>query len=412
MRYLKFVIRNYRAIAGPLEVDVDRRSLLPIIGINEAGKTTVLQAIFAFDHYNDDLNQNGRHLENTANLYRTASPAATVTATVSLSRAELLEVLDDVADDGESQKTAVNRIKKKRRTPGTFEVTRNLSAKTYTVEPALFATAAENHEFGTKLVGYCPYILFFDDFRDKVDHRVEIKSPEKPAGWLAILERLFKSTDPSFSVFSLASMEERRRKSVLAKVQAHLNRTLTREWQNFRLDDRDSLELSLDFEAAAQADGAPQLFVKLSIVETDASGDKHYFYISDRSKGFFWFFNFVMKLEFNAKVHADNPDGTIYLLDEPGSYLHASAQAKLCSKLRVLAERNRVIYCTHSHYLLNPEVIPLGSVLVADKDANGEIRLVPIYEFKGNVLERRGAFQPIVDALQIKPFLLCAFHSS
>ncbi len=49
MEYGKFWIRNYRAITGPLEVDVARTPLVPIIGVNECGKTTILSAIFAFD---------------------------------------------------------------------------------------------------------------------------------------------------------------------------------------------------------------------------------------------------------------------------------------------------------------------------------------------------------------------------
>ena len=79
MEYRAFTIRNYRALKGPLTIDVAKRPLLPIIGINESGKTTVLHAIFAFDHYNDGLN-GGRHLEDTHNLWSTGKVAATVEA--------------------------------------------------------------------------------------------------------------------------------------------------------------------------------------------------------------------------------------------------------------------------------------------------------------------------------------------
>ncbi len=112
-----------------------------------------------------------------------------------------------------------------------------------------------------------------------------------------------------------------------------------------------------------------------------------------------------MKLEFNPKLIAGG--GTsIYLLDEPGSYLHARAQQKLCSKLQRLSESNRVIYCTHSHYLLDPETIPVSSIRVADKDGKGTVTLVPITNYKGATTERRSALQPVLDALEIKPFAL------
>ena len=71
MRYLRFTINNYRAIVGPLTIDVSKPKLMPIVGVNESGKTTVLHALFAFDHFNDEMNDDGRHLRDTANLYRT-----------------------------------------------------------------------------------------------------------------------------------------------------------------------------------------------------------------------------------------------------------------------------------------------------------------------------------------------------
>ena len=53
MKYRRFTITNYRAIKGPLGVDLHRTPLIPVIGINECGKTTILHAIVAFDFIND-----------------------------------------------------------------------------------------------------------------------------------------------------------------------------------------------------------------------------------------------------------------------------------------------------------------------------------------------------------------------
>lgn len=407
MRFKRFTIRNYRAVTGPLHVDVDRKSLIPIIGINESGKTTILHAIFAFDHFNDKLNEDGRHLRDTTNLYRTSHLPATIEAIIELTRDDLLEAIDECAKNNETLRPILSQLRKKRGLPTTLSIMRDLQSLKYAIE----TSSLNNEEYGNALsleiIRRLPYILFFDDFRDKVEEKIEIISQKEAnaTGWLAILEQLFKQTDKSLSPFNLPKLEERQRKSVLAKVQRHLNKTLTREWQNFRLDDRDALEISIDFISEKDSNGLMRHFIKLDIVETDIQGDQHYFYISDRSKGFYWFFNFVMKLEFNPKVLSDD-DRTIYLLDEPGSYLHASAQSKLCAKLKQLSERNSVIYCTHSHYLLDPEKIPLATIAVAEKDGNGNVRLVSIYDYKGTAIERRSAFQPVMDALKIKPFLL------
>jgi predicted ATP-binding protein involved in virulence len=100
VRYKRFVINNYRAITGPLEIDRERRALTPIIGVNESGNTTILHAIFAFDYNNDRL-KGGRHLKDTSNLYRTSSPSAVIEALVEISKPELDEVISACAEANE-----------------------------------------------------------------------------------------------------------------------------------------------------------------------------------------------------------------------------------------------------------------------------------------------------------------------
>ena len=409
MRYTTFTIRNYRAITGPLVIDIGKKSLIPIIGINESGKTTILHALFAFDHYNDDLND-GRHLEDINNLYQTSSPPATIEAEVEISRIEMREALGSVAKSNPQIKTTLTRLGHNLGAQNTLRIQRELKTKEYKILTRPFDRADLSQLLAQEVIRNLPYILFFDDFRDKIEEKILIDSSKRdnPTGWLAILEQLFSQTANGLSLFDLPEMEERQRKSILAKVKRKLNETLTREWQNFRLDDRDALEISVDMLSESKPNAA-NYYLKLDIVERDANGDAHYFFISDRSKGFYWFFNFVMKLEFNPKVVSDDGRNTVYLLDEPGSYLHASAQSRLCRKLKFLSERNRVIYCTHSHYLLNPEVIPLSSIHVADKDTHANVSLTPIHEYHHHVPERL-AFQPVLDALHIKPFLMDLSH--
>lgn len=141
------------------------------------------------------------------------------------------------------------------------------------------------------------------------------------------------------------------------------------------------------------------------LIKENIDGNDRYFGIRDRSKGFYWFFNFVMKLEFNPKVRSMEDRDTIYLLDEPGSYLHSSAQAKLCEKLATLSKNNVVIYCTHTHYLLDPDKIPLSHIKIAQKSKDGSVKLLSLLDYKDDKHEKRLAIQPIIDALKIKPFL-------
>jgi len=413
VRYLKFIVNDYRAITGPLEIDIANNSLVPIIGVNESGKTTILHSLFAFDHTNDKLNHSGRHLEDAQNLYSAAPPAATISAEIEISVEEFRARLKVVARNTPTLDGDVRAyLRLAKQVSGRLVIVRDLVADRYDIKSDLLSRRALNDALGREIVMRLPYILFFDDFRDSIEDEIEIKKDTdgEAGGWLAILQQLFIDTDSTYSVFALIGMEERRRKAVLARVERRLNDALTREWQTFNLEDVDALKIGVVYHEDTVAGGQVRAYLKLEVVETDLNDDKHFFFIRDRSKGFFWFFNFVMKLEFNPKVLAGSDVDAIYLLDEPGSYLHAAAQTRLCKKLRQLSERNKVVYCTHSLYLLDPELIPVNTIRIADKDGHGRVTLTSIHSHKGNILDRRSAYQPLLDALQVRPFALDLTH--
>lgn len=403
MHYHRIIIENYRAITGPLEIDLRGHRLLPVIGVNECGKTTILHAILAFDFVNDTLNQE-RHLEDTQNLYEVDPDVPKISADIKLTRAEFKRAVSAVAQSEEwkGNKALAHYKRKTSPLPEVLRITRSLDSKLYSFDLEGYNYSALNDEVAREIVASLPYILYFDDFTGSIEEKVEINSSSE-SEWLQILDTLFKKTDKSYSVMDLPQKEERIRKTMLSKVRRKLEATLTQEWRSFRLDDTDALTVSLDYKEEGTGDDT-RSYVTFEIVERDAKGDEHYFFVRDRSKGFFWFFNFVMKLEFNPKViNGAGPDA-IYLLDEPGSYLHSVAQEKLCAKLRALSNDNHVIFCTHSHHLLNPEQIPLSTVRIAEKNPSGQVSLVSIYDHKGTITERRSAYQPILDALQVRPF--------
>ncbi|MGK7893434.1 MAG: AAA family ATPase, partial [Xenococcus sp. (in: cyanobacteria)] len=110
MKYKKFIINNYRAISSPLEIEVQKRRLTPIIGINECGKSTILQAIFAFDYFNDHLNGDGKHLKDIANLYSIESKSIEVSAEIEISNAEITEIINDLIQKLETEPESIISI--------------------------------------------------------------------------------------------------------------------------------------------------------------------------------------------------------------------------------------------------------------------------------------------------------------
>ncbi|MBS0576258.1 MAG: AAA family ATPase [Proteobacteria bacterium] len=73
-----------------------------------------------------------------------------------------------------------------------------------------------------------------------------------------------------------------------------------------------------------------------------------------RSKGFQWFFSFY--LVFLVESEEGHKDA-ILLLDEPGMNLHPTAQQELLVFFERLAEKNQLVYTTHSPFLVDGEHI-------------------------------------------------------
>ena len=72
--------------------------------------------------------------------------------------------------------------------------------------------------------------------------------------------------------------------------------------------------------------------------------------LKNRSKGFNWFFSFLVWFK---RIQEDTSSNYILLLDEPGLNLHASAQNDLLNFIEDLSENYQIIYTTHSPFMIN-----------------------------------------------------------
>ncbi|MFL9876717.1 AAA family ATPase [Paraburkholderia megapolitana] len=89
-----------------------------------------------------------------------------------------------------------------------------------------------------------------------------------------------------------------------------------------------------------------------------------------RSRGFQWFFSFY--LVFLVESEEGHKDA-ILLLDEPGLNLHPTAQHELLSFFEGLADRNQLIYTTHSPFLVDGE--NMHRVRPVTEDSTGHSRI-------------------------------------
>lgn len=85
----KFIIEKYKSLEN-IEINLSNM-IIPIIGINESGKTSILEAIFSFDFYNDEFND-GKHLK-AKNRYIHNSSGHIIKAEVLFDDEEEIKVL-------------------------------------------------------------------------------------------------------------------------------------------------------------------------------------------------------------------------------------------------------------------------------------------------------------------------------
>lgn len=90
-----------------------------------------------------------------------------------------------------------------------------------------------------------------------------------------------------------------------------------------------------------------------------------------RSKGFIWFFSFLVWFQSVQERVGTNHD-LVLLLDEPGLNLHALAQQDLLRYIDRLSENHQIIFTTHSPFMVDSG--RLNSVrVVEDKDVVGTV---------------------------------------
>ena len=255
-------------------------------------------------------------------------------------------------------------------------------------------------DLGIAIIMGLPPILYSDDFNDRPPEKVPLTIEGNSSEWEKIYTRVFTDAlhKENYSIYSLYDEDSRRRKSTLSEVSKYLSDNLTDAWSRFS-SEKKKITISFDIEEIIENE-VTQRVLQIDIIE-NINGRERAFGISDRSKGFIWYYNFIMKIQFSPKQ--SNSENTIFLLDEPGSYLHETAQNELCKKLvEISKNEGNVIYCTHSPQLLNPEYIPLNAINIVSK-TKSKISCSPIGNAK-TISLKTSAFQPVYEALQIPEF--------
>ncbi len=133
----------------------------------------------------------------------------------------------------------------------------------------------------------------------------------------------------------------------------------------------------------------------LTIFVTDKSGIRAP--LNDRSVGIQWFLSFFLVFSIESQFFLNN---TVMLLDESGATLHGLAQQDLVVFFDELAKTNQIIYSTHSSFMLPAE--HLDRTRVVYKDRRGHSLVSGDMTFVEETRSSQGAIVPVSTAVNMQ----------
>lgn len=176
-----------------------------------------------------------------------------------------------------------------------------------------------------------------------------------------VMDRLakFREKDGSTGQVSWNAVDRNTKENVSAvftRLSSEMNRTIIGAWDKIFGASPSGKKIIVDWDFDAKTN-VPYCEFKVQDAED-------LFFLSERSLGFRWFFCFLLLTQFNTRK--GERQRTYFLLDEPASHLHSSAQLSLLKSFpKIVGTRNAIVYSTHSHYMVEPLWLE-GAYIVAN----------------------------------------------
>ncbi|MCK1453395.1 AAA family ATPase [Bradyrhizobium sp. 35] len=465
MRYKSFRIQNFKGIKdATINLDgVGGAAVFALVGLNESGKTTVLEAIHSFspESATGELLGGAKGIgipykdRVPRHLISTFTGDVSVTATVALNDSDKEQIAAAVK---ETAKLEVDDLpnelvfqRQQRFANGDFQnnyfsMRTNVSVRgnkrhkwrlptheeTVALRDAIYELTPDIAYFPTFVFNF-PKRVFLTDrgnsvdtfystvFQDILDydgrgHTIErdivgrIRSKELVVSWLQF--------------FTAWAQHDGRDKiqHVMDRASVAVTRLVFGRWNTIFGEDTRGKEIVISYDivegektddrGVSTKTQEHDIYIKFQIRDGTRRFD-----INDRSLGFRWFFAFMLFTQF--RVSRAGPDRKLlFLFDEPASNLHAAAQQKLIDCFPGIArDDHMLIYSTHSHYMIEPKWLEQTFIITNRADAPGnsildEISLddesldVKVASYRSFVNEhpnQTSYFQPILDRLEVAP---------
>lgn len=221
-------------------------------------------------------------------------------------------------------------------------------AKAAAAEAAKFRDGSVHKKAIDVLYERMPEFLYFSSY-DRMDGRVQLEALEaaRSAKTLNAGQKIFQD----FLDFAGTSAQELQSATTFEKLKAKVEAaSISISKQVFAYWSQNK-NLKVEFTLEAGRSGDPAPFNTGHVMHTRIRNKLHDMTVpfDDRSAGFTWFFSFLVKFSQVQKRQGN----VIILLDEPGLNLHAKAQSDLLRYFRdKLEPKHQVIYTTHSPFMV------------------------------------------------------------
>lgn len=437
MRFRYFDIKNFRGI-DHVRISLDsipEVSVYTLVGLNESGKTTILEAINYFSYKTDKLDSlelPGYAIKDPHSLIpigKRSNFNGTMTLEVGLSfdeheeewiRGHLLEAtgfsLKSKIGTLTIHQNCVFRNSKfdsvASKTLWTMAVRGSMKGerKIQQAQGAVWAAATSYIKQFIPPILYFPNFLF--EFPDKIYLEETGNNDDKHAFYRLVIQDVLDSLDNGTNLDthilqrakSTDPNDRNHLDGLLLEMGRHITKSVFGSWDKIfhRKVGKKSIIVS------AHADDNGHYYLQFRLEDSDG-----YYLINERSLGFRWFFVFLLLTQYRGfrNTHGSDP---LFLFDEPASNLHPSAQSQLLDTFRGLAGQCRIIYTTHSHHMINPDWLESTFVIKNEgldyqNDAeafNSKLTSITATKYRDFVRrhpDQTHYYKPILDVLSFAP---------
>ena len=426
MKYTKFIIKKFKWI-DELELDLSKTTnwkIFPLVGLNEAGKTTILEAINFFQNWVEEWKEH--ELIHKRDKWHFTGEIS-VTAMLKLDNEDKQFIRSYLEENNLQLEKDIEEISitkifeyknwlfiEKKPVLWWFTPSLKIKANRARVYKDLYK---EYQNLWKELVDkiekkYLPKILYFENFIFKFPEKIfleDIPNPtqsgedlERQKRYRQVIEDILKTCNTSYKRTDLISKlkssnqgDEDSGKQILREMEIKLNEKILDHWNAIFPD---SPRKTISIEYGNESNG---LYLQIKISEGSST-----FYVDERSLGFRWFFGFILFTEFRKAREGENWE-YLFLFDEPANNLHEGSQRKLLTLFDSIINKAKIIYSTHSPYILKPEYL-LTSFIVKDKWRNVDneynyrqnVMAIPYRQFVANYPKEETHYKPLLDVLE------------